>query len=92
LRALELGAEVLLMAKNRVDGVYSDDPFNNPEATKFEFLSYRQAIEMGLKVMDTTAMALCMENFLPIIVFNFQERGNILRVVMGEDVGTKVGA
>ncbi|HYO48444.1 MAG TPA: UMP kinase [Chloroflexia bacterium] len=91
LRALELGAEVLLMAKNRVDGVYTDDPFSNPNATKFDNLSYRQAIEMGLRVMDTTAMALCMENYLPIIVFNLQEPGNILRVVMGEHVGTKVG-
>ncbi len=91
LRALELGAEVLLMAKNRVDGVYTDDPFTNPGATKFETLSYRQAIDMGLRVMDTTAMALCMDNYLPIVVFNLQEQGNILRVVMGEDVGTKVG-
>ncbi|HEX9989768.1 MAG TPA: UMP kinase [Chloroflexia bacterium] len=92
LRALELGAEVLLMAKNRVDGVYTDDPASNPNATKFDTLSYRQAIEMGLRVMDTTAMALCMENYLPIVVFNLQEPGNILRVVMGEHVGTKVGA
>jgi uridylate kinase len=90
LRALELGAEVLLMAKNRVDGVYSDDPFTNPAATKFETLSYKQAIEMGLRVMDTTAMALSMENYLPIIVFNLQAPGNILRVVMGEPVGTVV--
>ncbi len=92
LRALELGADVLLMAKNRVDGVYTDDPFTNPDATKFDTLSYRQAIDMGLRVMDTTAMALCMDNYLPIVVFNLQEQGNILRVVMGEDVGTKVGA
>ncbi|MDQ6694995.1 MAG: UMP kinase [Chloroflexota bacterium] len=92
LRALELGADVLMMAKNRVDGVYSDDPFTNPKATKFDSLSYRQAIELDLKVMDTTAMALCMENFLPIVVFNFQEPGNILRVVMGEKVGTRVFA
>jgi uridylate kinase len=91
LRALELGAEVLLMAKNRVDGVYTADPFSNPNATKFDTLSYRQAIEMDLRVMDTTAMALCMENYLPIVVFNLQEPGNILRVVMGEHVGTKVG-
>jgi len=91
LRALELGAEVLLMAKNRVDGVYTDDPFKNPSATKFDTLSYRQALDLGLKVMDTTAMALCMDNYLPIVVFNLQEQGNILRVVMGEDVGTKVG-
>lgn len=88
LRALELGSEVLLMAKNRVDGVYSADPFTDPAATKFDTLSYRQAIEMDLRVMDTTAMALCMENSLPVVVFNFQEPGNILRVVVGEKVGT----
>jgi uridylate kinase len=91
LRALEIGAEVILMAKNRVDGVYDDDPSRNPDAKKFDALSYRQAIELGLRVMDTTAMALCMENYLPIIVFNLQQQGNILRVVMGEHVGTKVG-
>jgi uridylate kinase len=90
LRALELGCEVLLMAKNRVDGVYTADPFTNPKATKFDVLTYRQAIEMDLRVMDTTAMALCMENSLPIIVFNFQEPGNILRIVMGEKVGSTV--
>jgi uridylate kinase len=91
LRALEIGAEVILMAKNRVDGVYSDDPAVNPSATKFDALTFRQAIELDLRVMDTTAMALCMENYLPIVVFNFQQPGNILRVVMGEQVGTKVG-
>jgi uridylate kinase len=90
LRALELSADVLLMAKNRVDGVYTADPFVNPKATKFDVLTYRQAIEMDLRVMDTTAMALCNENRLPIVVFNFQEPGNVLRVVMGEHVGTKV--
>jgi len=90
LRALELGAEVLLMAKNRVDGVYTDDPLVNPQATKYDVLTYRQAIEKDLRVMDTTAMALCNENHLPIVVFNFQEPGNVLRVVMGEHVGTVV--
>src|SRR5438477_4298930 len=91
LRALEIGAEVILMAKNKVDGVYSDDPAHNPDAVKFDTLSYKQAIEMGLRVMDSTAMALCMDNYLPIIVFNLQEQGNILRVIMGEHVGTRVG-
>src|SRR5438874_347342 len=86
LRALEIGAEVILMAKNKVDGVYSDDPARNPDAVKFETLAYKQALEMNLRVMDATAMALCMENYLPIVVFNLQERGNILRVVMGERV------
>ena len=90
LRALELGADVILMAKNRVDGVYSDDPNTNPNATKFDIVSYRQAIEMDLRVMDTTAMALCNENRLLTIVFNFQEPGNILRVVLGDKVGTRV--
>jgi uridylate kinase len=91
LRALEIGAEVILMAKNKVDGVYTDDPERNPNASKFDTLSYKQALEMNLRVMDATAMALCMENYLPIIVFNLQQRGNILRVVMGEQVGTNVG-
>ena len=90
LRALELSADVLLMAKNQVDGVYTDDPLVNPKATKFDVLTYRQAIERDLRVMDTTAMALCNENRLPMVVFNFQEPGNVLRVVMGEHVGTKV--
>ncbi len=91
LRALEVGADVILMAKNRVDGVYTDDPFRNPEARKFEELSYRQALDLDLRVMDSTAMALCKDNDLPIVVFNLQESGNILRVAMGEHVGTKVG-
>jgi uridylate kinase len=90
LRALELGCEVLLMAKNKVDGVYTDDPNLNPEATKYDELTYRQAIEKNLRVMDVTAMALCNENNLPTVVFNFQEPGNVLRVVMGEEVGTRV--
>jgi uridylate kinase len=91
LRALEIGAEVILMAKNKVDGVYNDDPERNPDAVKFDTLAYKQALEMNLRVMDATAMALCMENYLPIVVFNLQERGNILRVVMGEAIGTNVG-
>lgn len=91
LRALELGADVILMAKNRVDGVYTDDPFHNPDAEKFEELSYRQALDLDLRVMDSTAMALCKDNNLPIVVFNLQEHGNVLRVIMGEHVGTKVG-
>lgn len=91
LRALELNVEVILMAKNRVDGVYTADPRLDPTATRFDELSYRQALEMDLRIMDATAMALCMENYLPIIVFNLQEQDNILRVVMGEHVGTKVG-
>lgn len=91
LRAVEVGAQVMLMAKNRVDGVYDSDPRENPHATKFEELSYADAIQLGIKVMDTAALALCMENEIPIIVFNLQEAGNIERAVNGERVGTRVG-
>ncbi len=91
LRALETGAEVLLMAKNRVDGVYDDDPNKNPEAQKFEHLTYMQALERGLKVMDSTALSLCMDNKLPIIVFDLSNGDNLLRIVEGDrSVGTLV--
>lgn len=90
LRAIEIGAEVLLMAKNRVDGVYDSDPRVNPSARKFKRLSYIDALNLGLRVMDTTALSLCLDNKLPIIVFNLNEEGNILRVVTGEDIGTLI--
>ncbi|MHB1159847.1 MAG: UMP kinase [Chloroflexota bacterium] len=90
LRAIEIGAEVLLMAKNRVDGVYSDDPQKNPEATKFEKLTYMEAIELGLRVMDTTALSLCMENELPIIVFDLRNAEAMDRILSGEQVGTLI--
>lgn len=90
LRALEIGADVLLMAKNRVDGVYEDDPRRNPAARKFDYLSYIDALNLRLQVMDSTALSLCMENRLPIVVFNLQQPGNIERVVMGEPIGTLV--
>ncbi len=90
LRAVEIGAEVLLMAKNRVDGVYDQDPRLVPGAKKFKKLSYIEALNLGLKVMDTTALSLCMDNKLPIIVFNLNVEGNILRAVKGEDIGTVV--
>ncbi len=90
LRAIEIGAEVLLMAKNRVDGVYSDDPVKNPHATKFERLTYMQAIELGLRVMDTTALSLCMENELPIIVFDLRNPEAMERILSGETVGTLI--
>jgi uridylate kinase len=90
LRAVEIGAEVLLMAKNRVDGVYSDDPQKNPHATKFDRLTYMQAIEMGLRVMDTTALSLCMENELPIIVFDLRNPEAMARILAGEKVGTVI--
>jgi uridylate kinase len=89
LRALEIGADVLLMAKNRVDGVYDSDPRENPAARKFDQLGYMEAIERGLRVMDTTALTLCMDNKLPIIVFDLRNRSNLDRIVRGdEDVGT----
>jgi uridylate kinase len=88
-RALEVGAEVLLMAKT-VDGVYDDDPKTNPGATKFDQLSYAEVISRGLKVADVTAISLCMDNRLPIVVFNLLTDGNIARAVQGEKIGTLV--
>jgi uridylate kinase len=91
LRALEIGAEVLLMAKNRVDGVYDADPNREPNARKFETLTYMEALERRLKVMDSTALAMCMDNRLPIIVFDLTGEGNLLRLVEGDrTVGTLV--
>lgn len=89
-RALEVGAEVLLMAKT-VDGVYDDDPKTNPNATKFDELPYAEVIRRGLKVADATAISLCMDNRLPIVVFNLLADGNIARAVQGEKIGTLVG-
>jgi uridylate kinase len=90
LRAMEIHADVLLKA-TKVDGVYSDDPRKNPEATKYRALSYIDVLKKNLKVMDSTAISLCMDNDLPIVVFDLTHRGNIRRVVMGEDIGTTVG-
>lgn len=90
LRALEIGAEVLLMAKNRVDGVYDDDPRKNPNARRYDYLSYLDALNSRLAVMDSTALSLCMDNNLPIIVFNLQAEGSIERAVLGEEIGTLV--
>ncbi len=91
LRALEIGADVLLMAKNRVDGVYDADPNREPTARKFDRLSYMEALERRLKVMDSTALSLCMDNKLPIIVFDLTGEGNLLRLVEGDrTVGTLV--
>ena len=87
LRALEIGAEAILMAKNGVDGVYDGDPRSDPGAEFLRSLTHLEAIERGLKVMDTTALSLCMDNNLPIHVFAL-EAGNIQRVVAGEHVGT----
>ncbi len=91
LRASEIGAEVMLMAKNGVDGVYSDDPRTNPDAKKYTNITYDDIIVKGLKVMDTSACALCKQNNIPIVVFDFAEKGSILKVLKGEDIGTYVG-
>ncbi len=90
LRALEVGAEVLLMAKNRVDGVYTDDPLTNPEARRYERLSYIDALAQGLGVMDSTALSLCMDNHLPIVVFDLENPKNLERLLVGEEVGTLI--
>jgi uridylate kinase len=89
LRALEIRAEIILKA-TKVDGVYTADPVTDRTAQKFETISYLDVIQRGLRVMDTTAISLCKDNNLPIIVFNLNERGNIMKAVMGENVGTKV--
>jgi len=91
LRAMEVKAEVLLKA-TRVDGVFTADPHLDPSATKIESIKYLEVLDKGLKVMDTTAISLCMDNNLPIVVFNLTQRGNIKRVVTGERIGSFVGA
>ena len=90
LRAAEMGVEVILMAK-KVDGVYDDDPAKNPNAHKFETLKYIDVLNQGLKVMDSTAISLCMDNNIPLIVFDMMTHGNMKRAVMGEKIGTYVG-
>jgi uridylate kinase len=92
LRALEIHAQAILMAKNGVEGVYDSDPATNPEAKFIPAISHREAIERGLKVMDSTALSLCMDNDLPIYVFNMGDAGNIDRIVSGESVGTLVSS
>lgn len=90
LRALEIDAEVLLMAKHRVDGVYDADPNKNPHAKKFQQLEYIEALNLRLEVMDATALSLCMENHLPIVVFDLFTPGSLARVLAGEPLGTIV--
>lgn len=92
LRAIEMGAEALLMAKNRVDGVYESDPNLDPGARRFDHLSYMEAISRRLAVMDSTALSLCMENELPIIVFDLMGEDSIVRAVRGEPIGTHIGS
>lgn len=89
LRAIEIHADVILKG-TRVDGIYTADPEKDSEATKFDFISFDDVIRKGLKVMDTTAFTLSQENELPIIVFDMNNRGNLLKVVTGENIGTKV--
>ncbi|GGG12143.1 UMP kinase [Paenibacillus abyssi] len=90
LRAAEIEAEVILMAKNKVDGVYSADPFKDETAEKFEQLTYLEVLNRNLGVMDSTASSLCMDNNIPLVVFSITESGNIKRVVLGEKIGTIV--
>jgi uridylate kinase len=90
LRALEIRAEAILMAKNNVEGVYDADPVTNPDARFIPEITHREAIEQGLRVMDSTALSLCMDNDLPIYVFNMADEANIDRIVSGERVGTLV--
>jgi uridylate kinase len=92
LRAAEIEAEVILMAKNKVDGVYSADPFKDASAEKYETLTYLDVLNKNLGVMDSTASSLCMDNNIPLVVFSITENGNIKRVVQGEKIGTIVKA
>lgn len=89
LRGKEIGAEVLMKA-TRVDGIYSADPEKNPHAVRYEHLTYDQVLRDDLKVMDMTAIGMCLDNKLPILVFNFKKEGNIERAIAGEPIGTWV--
>ncbi len=91
LRAMEMRSEVILKG-TKVDGIYTADPMTTPTATRYDSLSYLEVLERGLKVMDATAISLCMDNKLPIIVFRLRDAGNLRRVIMGEPVGTVVRA
>ena len=91
LRAAEIEADAILMAKKGVDGVYDSDPRTNPDAKKFDRLNYLDVIQKKLAVMDSTAISLCMDNNIPIIVFNIDGEDNIYRVALGEEIGTVVG-
>jgi uridylate kinase len=90
-RALEIEAEIVLKA-TRVDGVFSDDPEKNPHAVMYRDLAYSDVLERNLRVMDHTAIAQCMEHGMPVLVFNFKKSGNIARAVLGENIGTTIGA
>ena len=90
LRASEIGADVISMAKNGVDGVYNADPKTHPEAVKYDALTYMDLIQEGLQVMDTTATSMCMDNDIDLVVFNMNESGNILKAVRGDITGTVI--
>ena len=92
LRAIEIDSQVLIMAKYNVDGVYSSDPNKNPDAKKLSHISYMEALNDGLNIMDSTALSLCMENKLPILVFELFVENSLLKLVCGEDVGSMVGS
>jgi uridylate kinase len=92
LRAIEIGAEVLLMTKNNVDGIYSADPRKDPTAKKYDSITHLEALNKRLKVMDATALSLCLDNKLPIIVFDLQAHHSIKKVVLGERIGTLVSS
>ena len=92
LRAIEIGAEVLLMTKNNVDGIYSADPLKKPGAKKFERITHLEALNLRLEVMDSTALSLCLENRLPIIVFDLQAPRGLEQAIMGEPIGTLVSS
>jgi uridylate kinase len=92
LRAMEIGAEVILKASHHVDGVYDRDPMREPGAKRFDRLTYIEVLQQNLKVMDSTAISMCMDNRLPIVVFNLRKPGNIKRAIMGEQIGTLVCA
>ena len=91
LRALEIEAEALLLAKNGVDGIYDKDPRDSADAVRFDTMEYMEVLNRGLKVMDATATSLCMDNGLPIVVFDVTRAGNLRRAVHGEEIGTLVG-
>ena len=91
LRASEINAEAMLMAKNGVDGVYTDDPAVNPNAKKLENINYDEIIKNGLKVMDTSACALCKQNNIPIVVFDFKQQNGIKDILAGKEIGTYIG-
>lgn len=90
LRAIEIGAEILLVAKNKVDGIYNTDPLQNPKAKKLDRLTHQQALDLRLQVMDTTAFSLCRENKLPIVIFDLRSHQSIERAVSGESIGSLV--